>query len=222
MNEADHEIVEFYADAKEDKFASDKEGLPVFRDVEMCRIRFPADRNRTLVVRAHAEFKKQGNKIITYAMKYPRQYERFKRDLAPVVQGTPITELPFLTEAQRKTLRAREVYTVEQLADLSRTAGQGLGMGWVAMQEKAKVFLATAKDVALSAKLAGENAELLERIKRLEAGQPVAKADSRFVSWGDDELKNYIAEVEGARPRGNPSHDTLVRMAEEASQKAAA
>ena len=38
----------------------------------------------------------------------------------------------------------------------------------------------------------------------------------------DDELKDYIASIVGSKPRGNPSRETLVRMAREAAQQEAA
>lgn len=40
-------------------------------------------------------------------------------------------------------------------------------------------------------------------------------AATDFDKWDDDKLKDYIAEHTGSRPRGNPSHNTLVAAAAE-------
>ncbi|QOF71861.1 hypothetical protein IG197_01850 [Aminobacter sp. SR38] len=40
-------------------------------------------------------------------------------------------------------------------------------------------------------------------------------ASTDFDKWDDDKLKDYIAEHNGSRPRGNPSHNTLVAAAVE-------
>jgi hypothetical protein len=38
---------------------------------------------------------------------------------------------------------------------------------------------------------------------------------SKFESWDDDDIKGWIKEKRGTAPRGNPSHATLVAMADE-------
>jgi hypothetical protein len=38
---------------------------------------------------------------------------------------------------------------------------------------------------------------------------------SPFQDWEAEDLKNWIAEAQGSRPKGNPNHETLVRMADE-------
>ena len=107
------------------------------------------------------------------------------------------------------------------------------------LKEKAKAYIERARDSALETRLASENAALKARIDALEAqllGSPVApdfpaqpqstagEQDAVFVSWEDGALKTFIKERGGEVPRGNPSHATLVRKAEElfaAEQEAA-
>ena len=55
-------------------------------------------------------------KQITYAERFPHQYQQFKAQAAQTKSGTPLDYAPFLTEARRAELRAQNVYTVEQLA----------------------------------------------------------------------------------------------------------
>ncbi|MBT1155738.1 hypothetical protein J1C56_09050 [Aminobacter anthyllidis] len=43
----------------------------------------------------------------------------------------------------------------------------------------------------------------------------IEEASTDFEQWDDDRLKDYIAQHTGSRPRGNPSHNTLVAAAAE-------
>ena len=110
----DRPNVVFYSEAKPDAAATKKDGLPRFKDIELCRVTFPADRARTLIRPAHAEWTKDRGQIVTYAMRFPEEYKRFKAGQGPVVRGTPVSEAPFLRESQRQMLRALECYTIEQ------------------------------------------------------------------------------------------------------------
>lgn len=220
----DRSIVEFFVDAKEDKAASAKEGRPIYRDVEMVRIRFPADRARTLVRPAHAEWTKINGQIVTYAQRFPEEYKRFKAGQAPVVHGMPLKEAPFLTEAQRRMLLALDVYTVEQLAGLEGQPLRNLGPNGRDMVEKAKAFLATARGSADMTRLASENEVLRRQVEALQqtvaelaASQPAPadKPGTPFDAMTDDQLKAAIKEATGQTPRGNPSRETLIRMATE-------
>ena len=152
-------IVQFYVEAKHDKGASDKAGRPVYRNVEMVNIAFPADRQRTIVRPAHSQATKIGNDVITYAMKFGDQYKRFKAGQEQVVEGTPLSEAPFLDTAQRATLKALNVYTIEQLASLQGQALKNLGPGGMVMQQKAQGYLenaaGSANVTAMSATLNG-------------------------------------------------------------------
>lgn len=216
----DRPIVEFYADAKEDRHASLKAGYPQFRDVEMVKIRFPADRNRTLVRPALSEWKKVQGKVVTYADRFPEQYQAFKAGQAPVVHGMPLKELPFLTEANRRMLRALEVYTVEQLASLEGQPLKNLGMNGREMKEAAAAFLAKAKGSAVDVQMAAEIAALKRQIETMQA-QPAQPAPTdAYAGLSDDDLKAKIKEKTGEAPRGNPRRETLVRMLEETHEAA--
>jgi hypothetical protein len=60
--------------------------------------------------------------------------------------------------------------------------------------------------------------------KKIEAEEEEEKADeepaveaSEFEKWSDDDLRAFIKERTGTGVRGQPAHQTLVTMAEEAS-----
>lgn len=206
-------IVSFSTEAVPDKAASAKEGRPIFNQREMVTIIFPADRQRSIVRPAQAEWTKVNGQVVTYADRFPEQYRRFKANEAQVVEGTPLSEAPFLNEAQRATMRALSVYTVEQLASLQGQALKNLGPGGLTLQQQAMAYLNVAAGTANVVALAEENARLKESMADLSA----QGADPRikYVDMSDDKLKDYIRENTGQAPRGNPSRSTLVRMAME-------
>lgn len=203
-------IVRFWVEAIQNKGLSEKEGRPIFKNVEMVEVIMPADRNRTLKAPAHAEAGKHNGIKYTYAQKYAKQYERFKADQPQLVEGTPLAEAPFLDAAQRATLKALSVYTIEQLASLQGVPLKNLGPGGLEMQQKALTYMERASGSAAATAQAAEIARLKQTVADLSA----AGADPRikYAEMGDNELKDYIREQTGSAPRGNPSRATLVRM----------
>lgn len=207
-------IVRFYNEAAHLEDVSKKEGRPVYRDMEMVSIAFPADRQRSLVRPALSVWKKVEGRPVTYAERFPEQYARFKANQPQIVEGTPLSEAPFLSEAQRATLRALNVHTIEQLASLSGQPLKNLGPTGLAQQQAAEAYLANAKGSANVTALADENA----RLKATLAQMSTAGADPRakYAETSDDKLKELIKEKTGEAPRGNPNRATLIRMAIEA------
>lgn len=205
--------VTFYNEARHDPAASKREGRPIYHDVEMVNIAFPADRQRTLVRPAKSEWKKIKGEIVTYVDRFPEQYRRFKANEPQLIEGTPLSEAPFLTAAQRATLKALNVHTVEQLASLQGQALKNLGAGGLAQQQAAAAYLENAKGTANVTAQAEEIARLKTSIEALSAQGSDPRM--KFVDMGDDKLKDFIKEKSGAAPRGNPSRQTLVRMAVE-------
>lgn len=215
-------IVRFYSDAVADEAASKREGRPIYRDVELVEIRFAAERNRTLVRPASAKsrVKLSSGKVVSvsYKQRFPKQYERFHANQPQVVDGTPLNEAPFLTEAQRMTLKALNVYTVEQLAALDGQALKNLGPGGREQQQKAAAYLKRASGSAEVTSMASEIERLKRQIAEMQQA-PSGKPASEFDSLSDDELKAFVKEATGNPVRGNPKRVALIKMAEEAKAK---
>lgn len=162
--------VQFYQKAVQDKRATREQGRPIYKDVEYVRIRFPGDNKRELHAPAHEKAylaDKMGGRL-SYAEMYAEHYKLF-RDSAEQVVGTPLTELPFLTAAQRETLKGQNIATAEMLAEMPDRAIKNLGMNWRPVRDQAKAYLEKAAGSADVAKLSAENAELSERLKQMEA-----------------------------------------------------
>lgn len=238
-----HLHIEFKNVAVENRVKSLKEGRPIFDQQEQVHIKFVGDTRKELVAPAHEQCVRDPatNLWVSYAQLYHRHYEAFKSGEAAIGEGTPITELPFLTEARRAELRALHIHTAEALAQLEGANLSRLGMFGRELKEQAKAYIERAKESALESRLSAENVALKARLEALEtqmAGRSGAQAPpppetqtadqgddepmSVFEAWDDSALRGFIKDRTGAAPKGQPGHATLVRLAEEANAKEAA
>lgn len=156
--------VEFYTDALEIPYRSEKEGRPVFETVEMVRIMVPGDMNNIIEVRVTEEHKQR----------YAQQYARFKAGEEAPIEGTPLEQWPLVNKAQIKEAQHFNVRTVEQVAELSDSFVAKIGMGWQGLRKQAQNWLKNAKDGAVVSQLTAENermkqdiADLKEQIARM-------------------------------------------------------
>jgi len=196
----------FKAAAVPDAIATKREGRPIFRDVEMCEIRIAGDRNYAPVVPAKSMWRRVDGEEVTYAQRWPEQYARFREGQEQVASGTPLSELPFLTEAKRAELRGLKIYTAEALASIDGKELRNIGPGGREMKDQATAYLATASGVANTVALSEEIAALraeLDALRNPPADDEAAEKEA---------MKARIAELSGQRPRGNPSVDTLRQM----------
>lgn len=215
-------------------------GRPIYDDMEVCRIRMGGDRLQSPVFPAWAEAPGGIEDPITgmtrpgtYAEKYETQYKQFKAGERQTKDGTPIDALPFLTPARVKELKALNIYTAESLASLDGANLKTLGNGGRDWKNQAQAYIDNAAGSANVTKLASENEFLKQQLEELrkERAQYAAPATERveenlgygdmtagasqFKDWEDELIKEWIKEKTGQRPRGNPSHDNLVKMADE-------
>lgn len=229
-------VVTFRADKVKNEAKSVEAGRPIYDDIELCEVRTAGDRETVKVFPAHAFHQwirnEEGEQEqITYAQRWSEQYRRFKERRAQIQEGTPLSELPFLTEAQRSTLKALNVHTAETLAAIDGPRLKTLGMGGREWKNQAQAYIDNASGSANVTAMAAKIEMLQQQIAALSAAPvqpaPVAPAESPaatddFDAYSDDDLKDYIASQVGARPRGNPNRDTLLRMAREAAPAEAA
>ena len=157
--------VTFHIKTMPNNFLSAKEGRPVFQDEQFVRIMIPG-RNDTVVERPVEELDKQ---------RFPRQWAVFMNQQSETDQlvGTPITEWPQVTRSQAEELKGKKFYTVEQIAECSDGQIQALGMNATLLRQKARLFLATAKDTAL---VQGQVEELARKDAEIAALQANQKA----------------------------------------------
>lgn len=216
---------------------------PIFDDMEVCELRFAANKQTVGVYPAHEIFKwiddpQTGEREpITYALAYPDQYQRFKAGEAQVASGTPLSELTFIGQGKRLELKAINIHTAEALAAVDGNALKMLGQGGRTLKEQAQAYLDTAAGTADVSRLAAENTDLRERLAALEAKigggpAPVAiepagakdEADqaSPFFIMEPEDIRNWLKEAAGKEAPENLSHAGLVKLADEVNAAIAA
>ncbi|WP_434733760.1 hypothetical protein NL154_05680 [Rhizobium sp. YTUHZ044] len=228
----------FYTITIPNEAESKKQGRPIFDEMEVVEIRFGGDMQNRPVFPAHdgqyLPDGQGGTQLVTYAERFPKQYQQFKERKSQTKEGTPLEEAPFLTAKERSELKGLQIYTVEQLASLDDRRLKSLGMFGRERMEAAKAYLDAALSTADVTRLASENAELRELIAKLQsektqqhaedvadnakilAEKVAADDDPDFEDWSVEDLKAYIENETGHRPKGNPSKDTLTKQALEA------
>lgn len=229
MTEEQNRIVAVFRNhSVPDKRASQEKGRPIFKDTEVCEIRMAANRQTVGVFPAHDVWRKQEDEFgnfrpITYAMRFPEQYKRFKQGMSQAQSGTPLEELTMIPQAKRLELKALAVHTVEALAALDGQELKNLGVGGRDLKNFAETYLEKASSNASVTRLVSENddlkaqlAELKAQVERMsDGGSKKPTGDSPFVEMDAEAIKEWISDATGSRPKGNPSHGTLVRMADE-------
>lgn len=200
-------IVPFFKEMAVPQDAASKEaGRPIFKSVEVVEVRIAGDRNYAPTFPAHSVWRTVDGEEITYAKRFADAYARFAEGREQVADGTPLSELPFLTEGKRATLRSLKVYTAEALASLDGKKLAALGPDAREMKNSATAYLDSASGSADTVALAAEVEALRAQIAEMQAA-PVDEPDNEKES-----LKAQIAELSGSRPKGNPSTSTLRDM----------
>lgn len=235
MQNNDALVVPFFrTTAVQNMAASKAAGRPIFKDIEVVEIRIAGDRNFAPIHPAHSMWKRINGEEITYARRWPEQYARFKASQEQIAEGTPISELPFLSEAKRAELRGLKIYTAEALASLEGKNLTVLGAEGRDMKARAAAYMDRAGGSAKSVALAAENEALRAQIAALQAGEsksgdgaPAADpapapasgkgAEEKPADDLDEEaekisIKAQIKELTGNAPRGAPSLETLRAM----------
>ena len=216
-----HVMVRFYNDAVIDQGRSDAEGRKIYRDMEMCEVRFPGDNTRTFVAPAHDPVfmhrpkfgdPDEGKGFLSCAERYADAYKAWKAKGESTVAGTPLAHAPFLTPAKVRELEALNVMTVEQLADLANPYIAKYHLR--PMVEQAKVFLGKADEAAAVARANAERDALEARFAELErklaeATAANANAGDEVSGWDDARLRAFIEEKSGQAPRANAARGKL-------------
>ena len=117
--------VTFRMDAALNDAKSREERRPIYEMVEFIKIMVPGDKD-TIIDHPVTEMDR---------MRFPTQYERFKRGAAQV-QGAPLSEEPWISKAQVEELKYFGIVTLEQLAGMS-DANTQRAMGLQSLKQKA-------------------------------------------------------------------------------------
>jgi uncharacterized coiled-coil protein SlyX len=167
---------------------SELQGRPIYKDVPYIRIHVPGDKTTVIEEPVNEEHK----------MRFASRWEKFEKGLSQAPDGTPVEEWPQVTRSQAAEFKALNIFTVEQLANLS-DALIGKFMGGGAMRLKAQAFLAAAKDTAEAQRLATENAELNGRLAKQD--EDIRRLSAQVEALMTKAAAPSSAEAEAQRER---------------------
>lgn len=179
-------IVQMYDRPVIDQAKSDAEGRPIYHEVCYVRIITPGDKDNIIdrpLWQNHDE------------LRFSKAWERYQKKLGEKFEGTPLEQWPLMTRTQVLEFKYFNIFTVEQLANVSDAIGQkfmGIGM----LKKKAADFLALAKDTAHANMLRTE-------LEKRDAEYAVLKKQNEELARRLDELAARVpeGEVEQERPR---------------------
>lgn len=136
---------------------SEKEGRPIFDEVERVRIIVAADQFNQIVHPVD-------DLIIE---RFPDHYRRWKENrTARHIDGTPIREWPLVGPAQVAEFEGMGIFNVEGLASVAETS-VNRSQDLRAWRQKAQVWLASAKDNALAVRMSAENETLRAEMAKM-------------------------------------------------------
>jgi hypothetical protein len=166
--------VMFYPKAVQNNFLSEKEGRPIFDDVDFVKIKPPGDPTLEIDRPAREDDKKR----------FPQHWAHYKNKREGdqrLVGKTPLSAWPLLTPAQGENLRALKFIAVEDIANASdlqlQSLGMAAGMSPHALREHAQRFLNVASAVSKESAAEARVKELEERLAALEKPADTKKKD---------------------------------------------
>jgi len=156
--EKDITMRQFYTEAVEDKAASEVAGRFIAKEADFCKIMFPGSSN-VLVVEMD-EFQQKGP--------HGRAYRRWKEIETAggehKVIGTPIETVTWLTKGLVLEMRHMNIFSVEDLANVSDTNCQKMA-GLMILRQKAKAFVLAANESAPLLKMQAQIDALVADLK---------------------------------------------------------
>lgn len=112
-------------------FASQQKGEEVTEDRDFVEIVVIGMDKQIVTTEAKQQHKER----------FPEEWAAYRRGESPSLNGTPIEDWPLIPEAQLKSLRVLNIYTVEDVAGLTDAGIQKVGMGGYKLRDAAKKFV---------------------------------------------------------------------------------
>lgn len=139
-------IVWFFTKAVQMNAQSEEAGRPIFEDRHFVHIQQPGER----------DFQER-EATMSDQQRWPDKWQAYLNQREQLDEGTPLSTLFPSEPAIVEMLRALKVHTAEQLANLTETGIQRIGMGARSYVDRAKRYL---QEAALSAPFSKMQAEL--------------------------------------------------------------
>jgi hypothetical protein len=117
---------------------------------------------------------------------YPIEWARFEQKKEQRVSGTPIDVWSAISETQKAEFKALHIFTIDQFAQLADSVGNKI-MGFNDLRDKARSFIAAAKDSAVFDKI------------RAETDAKLAQQEEEMAQLR--ELVNQLSAKKSGRPK---------------------
>ena len=128
-------LVFFYTTTKKNNFQSAEQKRPVFVSKTHIKKIVPGD-TKLVIDRPMRELDKE---------EFPVEWARFEQKQANIIPGTPLEMWDVLSDTQKAELKALNIFTIDQMANLPDSAGAQI-MGFHDLRTKARAFIMAAKD----------------------------------------------------------------------------
>lgn len=189
--------VQFEVRAVEDRTASEEAGHYVAKDVVFAIVTPAGTKDRLEKVASDwiaglEEGVKQERIPTSWLRAYKHALGEFEKSGdAAALDGTPIRTWPVVQPSQAKLLLDLNIYTVEQLAELTEEGLNALGMGARALKAKAVAWLDSAGD---QGKLSAELANLRLQVETLSARDKTREEELQLLKAENEKLAKVAAK----------------------------
>lgn len=122
---------------------------PIYEPKTFITILIPSDNTLRIEREVKGPEKKQ----------YPVEWARWQQTKQNRMPGIPLEQWPALSDTQRVTFRAMNIFTVDQMANLD-DAGVARIMGGVELRRRAQAYIEQGKDVELLTQVRKEAADV--------------------------------------------------------------
>lgn len=201
--------VRFESKPRKNEFASEREGRPIYEDIDYITIYVPGDSTLTVVAEVREDHKAR------FPIQWAHYQNKHKDD--PRNTGTPISQWPMVTPAMAEELRAMKFFTVESIAQASDSQlsnlGMKAGMNPLTFRSRAQNYLKVAADESLSSKQD-------EQIRRLQEENTSIRAetDAKLAAM-QEQMAQLLAAV-GAKTESKPGRPRKNQESEDTAQTA--
>lgn len=163
----------FYAPSK-NNHASTKHGRPIYDKVLLLEVLTPGSNESMPQIEMERTFcEESGIKEVRrnakYCEKYAEQLRNFKENNeGGALSGTPLSQWPAIDVAQAATLKAMNIHTVQQLAQVQDSHLFNLGTGARHLREMARSFTLLGGNGTDNSALLAEKVNLETEVERLK------------------------------------------------------
>lgn len=185
----DHLLVKFFTHPKLMRQESEEAQRPIYKETPYIQIMTPGNKD-SIIQRPARQMDKD---------RFPEHWKKFSAREEQTMEGTPLSEVSWVTRSQCEEMKWLNIMTVEQLAALSDTNSQGL-MGIGPLKKKAVAYMEKAEKEATGVKMLAQLQErddqiaaLMERVEAMEAekapkkrGRPSKKKDETIVETTEE------------------------------------